>query len=980
MNVAHAFDAYYFAHGCGRPYQRDDLWLQMFRTIADHIVAEIGPATVLDAGCAMGFLVETLRAQGVEAYGVDLSAYAIEQVHPSVRDYCRVASIVEPFPQRYDLIVCIEVLEHLPRQAAKDAIANLCRHSDDILFSSSPFDYKEATHENVQPPEYWAELFAQHGFYRDVDFDASFITPWAARFRRSQEPLPRIIRGYERRFWQLLQENQARRELNIEQRNQLADYSSRLEKIQTQLARHDQEVARLVQQLEKTERRNRELEQWWARLEGSLGGKLLRSLQGLRARIAPPLSIRDQVLENLIQRFVLRSHQVHDASQITPLAIEPLQPRPPIRPHQASVDVVICVHNALDDVRRCLSSVLAHTAPPYSLILVDDGSEPPTRDFLTAFATEHGAILLRNETARGYCRAANQGMRQSTADFVLLLNSDTVVTPQWLDRLLACAESDPRIGLVGPLSNTASYQSIPEIEEDGDWAENTLPEGVNVDEMARRLAHYSARLYPTVPFLNGFCYLIRRQVINDIGYFDEDLFGTGYGEEDDYTLRARRAGWLAALADDTFVFHAQSRSFSHDRRHQLSQQAGQRLLQKHGAAPFEEGTAFLRNEPTLAGIRVRSRIMHEREAWLARGRARFAGRRILFLLPIAGPGGGANVVIDEGKTMQSMGAEVAIFNLPDHRPGFEAAYPELGLPVLYGEPHELPGLAADYDAVVATWHASVAWLEPFSRQSSRPVLGYYIQDFEPYLYEDNTPEYRAALASYSQIPNLVRFTKTPWNRREVLQQAGVDSVVVGPSVNLDLFRPRPPLKPGWPNRPLQVAAMVRPASRHRGPAQTMELLRRAAHTWGDQVELVTFGTAQDDPAFQALNPNFPLRHAGILNQSQMARLLNEVDLFVDLSSHQAMGLTALEAMACATAVIVPERGGTHSFARHGVNSLIVDTSDLDECWWALERLIQDHEFRRQLQAQALLDACQFYPEQPAYRILDTLFSGHAHGA
>jgi glycosyltransferase involved in cell wall biosynthesis len=173
--------------------------------------------------------------------------------------------------------------------------------------------------------------------------------------------------------------------------------------------------------------------------------------------------------------------------------------------------------------------------------------------------------------------------------------------------------------------------------------------------------------------------------------------------------------------------------------------------------------------------------------------------------------------------------------------------------------------------------------------------------------------------------------------------------------------------------------MVRPASRHRAPARTLELLRRAARNLGNQVEIVIFGTTQDDPAFQALGLDFPCRLAGILNQRQVARLLNEVDIFVDVSSHQAMGLTALEAMACATAVIVPEQGGADAFARHGLNSLLVDTADIDECWWALERLACDHEFRRQLQAQALLDACQFYPEQPACRILDALFGVGTHG-
>jgi hypothetical protein len=100
------------------------------------------------------------------------------------------------------LIVCIEVLEHMTPEEADRALTNFVAHTDDVLFSSTPFDYREPTHINVRMPEDWAEAFARHGFYRDVDFDASFVTKWAARFTRRSVPPSRLVRDYERRFWQ----------------------------------------------------------------------------------------------------------------------------------------------------------------------------------------------------------------------------------------------------------------------------------------------------------------------------------------------------------------------------------------------------------------------------------------------------------------------------------------------------------------------------------------------------------------------------------------------------------------------------------------------------------------------------------------------------------------------------------------------------------------------------------------------------------
>jgi glycosyltransferase involved in cell wall biosynthesis len=220
--IAETYDAYYYAHGCGSPYGRSEEWLRHFSAIAERIVEWLQPRTALDAGCAMGFLVEMLRKQGVEAFGVDVSEYAIAHVHPDVQPYCWAGSVADPFPQTYDLIVCIEVLEHMPREDAERAVANFCRHTRSVLFSSTPFDYKEPTHINVQSPEHWAALFAQHGFYRDVDFDASFIAPWAVRFICREEPTHQLIRDYERRFWLLWKENTDLRSLTLEMRNQLA--------------------------------------------------------------------------------------------------------------------------------------------------------------------------------------------------------------------------------------------------------------------------------------------------------------------------------------------------------------------------------------------------------------------------------------------------------------------------------------------------------------------------------------------------------------------------------------------------------------------------------------------------------------------------------------------------------------------------------------------------------------------------------------
>ena len=200
------YGQHYYEHDCGTPYERNEHWKAFFGGIADRIVADLRPRSVLDAGCAMGLLVEQLSRRGVDAWGVDISKYAITQVHETVADRCWVASLTEPLDRRYDLVVCIEVVEHMWPDDARTAIANLCAASDRVLFSSSPSDYAEPTHLNVQPPEHWSAEFAGHGFFRNLDHDASYIAPWSVLYERQSADPRDLVRNYDRVYWRLSDE------------------------------------------------------------------------------------------------------------------------------------------------------------------------------------------------------------------------------------------------------------------------------------------------------------------------------------------------------------------------------------------------------------------------------------------------------------------------------------------------------------------------------------------------------------------------------------------------------------------------------------------------------------------------------------------------------------------------------------------------------------------------------------------------------
>jgi len=178
------FDEVYFENCCGRPYQRTEQWLRMFNNMAINLAGKIAPQSVMDAGCGKGFLVESLRKNNVEAFGVDISQHAIDEVLDETKPYCKAASITEPFDRRYGLIICIEVLQNLSEADGMKAIDNFCRASDQIIISVNPVDRRSPTYVNVQPIEYWEAAFAERGYEVDTSVDIKFITPWAMRFRK----------------------------------------------------------------------------------------------------------------------------------------------------------------------------------------------------------------------------------------------------------------------------------------------------------------------------------------------------------------------------------------------------------------------------------------------------------------------------------------------------------------------------------------------------------------------------------------------------------------------------------------------------------------------------------------------------------------------------------------------------------------------------------------------------------------------------
>lgn len=632
------------------------------------------------------------------------------------------------------------------------------------------------------------------------------------------------------------------------------------------------------------------------------------------------------------------------------------------------VDVVVPVFNALDDVRSCLQALLAHSDDfGLRVIVVDDGSDPAIGAWLREFCVAHGerCTLIAHASNLGYTRAVNSGLRAASAPYLVTLNSDTIVTRGWLKSLVRCLESDPRLGIVGPLSNAASWQSVPQFHDaDGQFMVNELPASMSPDAMAALVAASSEHRYPRLPFLNGFCLLMRRAVVDAIGLFDEERFPLGYGEENDYCLRAADAGFGLAVADDAYVFHAKSRSFGHERRKTLSAQGDQALRARHGSDRIDALLAQIQRNAVLDGVRAR---LHERLAAHAAGAGGgdLLATPILFLLPAKGGSGGANSVVQEAAAMRRLGAPVNVAVPAGMRAEFIACYddmPDIGELVVGFADSGLVELARRYAVVVGTIHHSMPLVRRIVDACPGIVAGYYVQDYEPLFFAEHSDVWQQARASYTLVEGAVLFAKTRWLAEKVrAEHPGLIVHKVQPGIDLDVFKPAPR---GSGSERIRISAMIRPTTPYRGPQRTIDVLARVAAALPGAVELHVFGCSNDELARLARPAGLTLVNHGFLKRRDVARLLAGCDVFIDLSDYQAFGRSALEAMACGCAAMVTCHGGSDEYAIDGVNALVVDSFDVDECARRLQQLCEDHALLRRLQVEGLMTASR-YPVRAA---------------
>ena len=357
--------------------------------------------------------------------------------------------------------------------------------------------------------------------------------------------------------------------------------------------------------------------------------------------------------------------------------------------------IIVPVHNAPTEVGACLVSLVQHTPKDVSIVVIDDAStDPRVAVELQAAARHPNVSVHRNDENLGYTRTINKGIRLAGRADVVFLNSDTVVTSGWVGRLRRAAYSGSRVGTATPLSNNAGAFSAPIIGQD-----NEIPAN-NLDDFARAIAQTALRTFPRTPTGNGFCMYVRWDCLQEVGELDEDAFPRGYGEENDFCLRAAQLGWTHVVDDATYIYHKRSASFGAAKEKLI--QAGRAVIDER----YPDYTRAVRDflgSPAMDA--ARKQVAAVAQALQASGSG--VKPRALFVLPVLSARGGTpqtnadlmRAVGDRLETfvLQSDGEHVELLLFHEGQYSRLESF-KLGQPL---EP--FPHRNDEYDRVVCTW-------------------------------------------------------------------------------------------------------------------------------------------------------------------------------------------------------------------------------------------------------------------------------------
>lgn len=595
------------------------------------------------------------------------------------------------------------------------------------------------------------------------------------------------------------------------------------------------------------------------------------------------------------------------------------------------VDIILPIYNSIHIARKCIDTVLTRTEYPFRLIIVNDASDKFTKDWLDAQDFPSNVEVLHNNKNRGFAATVNRGMRHTKNPYVCLLNSDVLVTKDWLTKMILALESNSKNVIVNPVTNNTALINV------------DMQQGCDYFSMNQAFEMTSQHRYPEV-MPTGFLFLFRRALIDKIGYFDEGF--KNFGEESDFWMKAIThldngyyVKYRAVLDDSTYVYHQRGASFNN------LGQVQHMDLRKAAAERFHK---IWPQYKMWSATHPADKVMGHYRQHLPR-KAVFkmeTDYRICWVVRATANAGGMKYIADIVNEINERGGDAKVV-LVNREPNTRVTIlPELrSSPVVFqGDEDFLEhfGRKVFKKGVVVSAISELAHLVNKLCESNPMLRGLnHVQSYDPMIAPDEKTKQKSFL-SYNVLPDTI--TNSKWITDTLKETHKVIPLAtVHPGIDPYLFYNRG--RERGDDR-LTVLMSLNKTYGFKGYNRGVVLAKclvDLARTNNKEIRIVAYGVdnVQECPEIIGL---------GELTQERLATYLGtEVDLFIDPANYHSYGLPALEAMASGVAVAVWDNVGIGEYGEDEKNCRIFSKKLLPEKA-ALEvyKLLIDPDSRQKL--------------------------------
>ncbi len=582
-------------------------------------------------------------------------------------------------------------------------------------------------------------------------------------------------------------------------------------------------------------------------------------------------------------------------------------------------DIIIPIYNSPEWVKLCVYALYQNTPKEYigKVILMDDNSDELTCNCIANLKEKYDKIeVYRNEENLGFIKNVNKGMDKTTADYILLLNTDCLVSKNTIPKLIEHMEQNPKIGLICPISSNAANLSY-DIPENYSY--------MQVDEIFYK--NFKGMNFDACTVV-GNCLMISRDCMEKTGYLDE-IYGMGYGDETDYQFKAHSKGFEAKVAIDTYVYHKSEVSFGTSPEKKKRLENNRKIFfDRWGKEYNKKMEQYVKNDPI---VYINKHLKIEEKP----------SPEVLFFLPdIHQNAGGVHMVVDIVNYLNINGCFSNILTERIHE------YKEI---MIFTPTYMKNIKTISPKCIVGTIYPTIFFCESIAKHYDIPCVN-FMQGYEPCF--DNGEVYRWAELACKNSQNILAISQ--FLKEKCKDNFQMEATVIPNSINTDLL-----YNVNKKREKKKQITMVFRDNYAKGDFLLNEILKKLTlKDYNIEVNVIYMRET-----LFPINNNENIKinfYHGPLNRKQMTEILFKTDILIDTSLMEGFGLIALEAMAAGVVPVISQSFGVNEYAVDGENSFVIkEINNADKYIEKVEYLLEHEDVLNSMSCKAQTKALEF---------------------